>query len=163
MKWIRVHPPVFLFLRRQHFALYSRNPCTRLGRQFPPFRLACYVLRANHHVMDRPSTPLMVNALRAILNPTENWTSAITLTHRNMLGPSPHQWLLSSLRMYEVGSCTCLTGLPLRSDCDMETPLYITSGSHVNHCPHPLFDLRHVPPIREGMRMLYVNPLFMYP
>ncbi len=163
MKRIRVHPPMFLFLLHQRFVQYSRNPCTRLGRQFLPFRLACYMSRANHHVMDRPSTPLVVNALRAILNLTENWTSAITLTPRNMLGPSPHRWLLSSLRMYEVGSHTHLIGLPLRSDCDVETPLYITNRSHVNHRPHPLFDLRHVPLIREGMRVLCTNPPFMYP
>ena len=163
MKRIRVHLPMFLFLLRQCFVQYSRNPCMPLGRQFLPFRLVCYVSRANHHVMDRSSTLPAVNALRAILSPTENWTSAITLTHRNMLGPSPHRWLLSSLRMCEVGSCTHLTGLPLRSDCDVETLLYITSESHVNHRPHPLFDQRHVPPIHEGMRMLYINPLSMYP
>ena len=150
-------------LRCQRFVLYSHNLCAQLGQQFLPFRLACYVSRANHHVMDRPSTPLVVNALRAILNPTENWTSVITLTPRNMLGPSPHWWLLLSSWMYEVGSHTLLIGLPLRSDCDMETPLYITNGSHVNHHPHPLFAPRHVPLTHEGMRVLYANPPFMYP
>ena len=154
MKRTRVHPPMFHFLLcHQRFAPYSHKPCARLGRQLLPFRLACYVLRANHRVMDRSSTPLAVNVLRAILNLIENWTSATIHTHRSMLGPSPHQWPLSNSPMYGVGSHTCLIGLPLRSDCDMMTLLYITNGSHVNHRPNLLFAPRHVPPICEGMRM----------
>ncbi len=162
-KRIRVHPPVFLFLPHQRFNRYSHNPCTRLGWQFLLFRLVCYVSRANHHVVDRSSTLPMVNALRVILSMTENWTSVTTLTHRNMLGLSPHRWLLLNLPMCEVGSCTRSTELPLRSDCDVETLLYVMSEYHINHRPHPPFDQRHVPPIREGMRTLCANPPFMYP
>ena len=61
----------------------------QLGRQL--LCLACYVSRANHRVMDRPSTPLVVNALRASLNSTESWTSATIRISRSMLSPSPHQ------------------------------------------------------------------------
>ncbi len=164
MKRIRVHPPVFLFLLpHQRFDQYSCNPCMRLGWQFLLFHLVCYVSRANHHVMDRSSTLPVVSALRAVLNTTENWTSAITLTRRNMLRPSPHRWLLSNSLMCEVGSRMHLTELPLRSDCDVETLLYLTSEYHVNHHPHPPFDQRHVPPMCKGMRMLCVNPPSMYP
>ncbi len=91
VKRIRVHPPVLLFLLCQRFDPYSRNLCTRLGRQFLPWCLMCHMLRANHHVMDRSSTPPVVSALRAILSMTENWISVTTRTRRNMPGPSPHQ------------------------------------------------------------------------
>ncbi len=51
--------------------------------------------------------------------------------------------------MYGVGSRMCLTRLPLQSDCDVETPLYIMNGSHVNHHPNPSFAPRHVPPTAQ--------------
>ncbi len=112
----------------------------RLGRQFLPFRLMCYVSRANHHVMDRSSMLPVVNALRAILSTTENWTSTIILTCRNMLGPSPHRWLLSSLRMCKVGSHTCSTELPLRSDCDVKNMTIF--NERVPHQPSPTSPFR---------------------
>ena len=151
MKQIRVHPPVFRFLlHRQYFDQSSHNPCMRLGRQFLPLCHTCHVLRANHCVMDRSSMPLAVNAFWAILNLIENWTSATTRTHRNMPGPSPRRWLLSNSLMCGVGNRTHSTGLPLQSDCDVETPLYITNEFHVNHRPHHLFNQRHVPQMREA-------------
>ena len=113
-KRIRVHPPVFLFLPRQHFDQYSRNLCMRLGRQFLPLCLVCHVLRANHHVMDRSSTLSMVSVLRAILNTTENWTSAITLTHRNMPSPSP---IGGYFRIYR---CAKLGAIRIRSNSHSE-------------------------------------------
>ena len=120
-KRIRVHPPVFHhFLPRQHFDRCSHNLCTRLGQQFLLFRPVCYVLRANHRVMDRSSTLPVESALRVIPIVTENWTSATTLTRRNMPGPSPHQWLRLSLRMCEVVSHTRLTVRLHRRDCAVQ-------------------------------------------
>ena len=150
-KRIRVRPPMFLFLPRQHFDRYSRNLCMQLGQQFLLLCLVCHVLRANHHVMDRSSMLLVVSALRAILNTIENWTSATTRTRRNMPGPSPHRWLCSNLQMCGVRSCTHSIGLPLRSDCNVKMRLSLMSKYHINHCPHLPFDQRHVPQMREAM------------
>ncbi len=163
-KQIGVHPPVFhLFLPRQHSDRCSHNLCTRLGRQFLPFRPVCHVLRANHHVMDRSSTLPVGSALRAILIVTENWTSATTLIHRNMPGPSPHQWLRSNLRMCEVVNRTRLTIRPHWHDCDTQVLPYPTSMYRVNHCPYLLFAPRHVLQIREVTRMLCESPPLLCP
>ena len=148
---------------RQLFDLFSHKPCVRLGQLFPRCHHMCYVLRANHRVMGRTSTPL-VNVLRAILtHPIENWTSATTHILRNMLGPSPPQWQRSNLPMFVVGSPMYSTGLPLRSGCDMVTHLYIMRESHVSQHPKLVFTPRHVPLTHEGMRMWSESPLFTYP
>ena len=163
-KRIRVHPPVFRhFLPRQRFDWYSHNLCTRLGRQFFPFCPACHVLRANHHVMDRSSTLPVGSALRAILIVTENWTSATTLIHRNMPGPSPHQWLCLNLWMCEVVNHKHLTICPHRRDCDAQVLPYPMSVYCVNHRLYLLFAPRHVPQIREVTRMLCESPPLLCP
>ncbi len=164
MKWIGVHPPVFcLFLLHQRFDRYSHNPCTRLGQQFLLFCPLCLVLRANHRVMDRSSMPPLGSALRAILTVIENWTSVTIPILRSMPGPSPHRWLCSSSWMFEAVNPICLTAHLCQHDCDAQMLPCVMSVCRVNPSLYLLFALRHVPLIREAMRMLYASPPSLCP
>ncbi len=152
-----------LFLLHQRSDWYSHNPCMRLGQQLLPFRPLCLVLRANHRAMDRSSTPPLGSALRAILTVIKNWTSVTIPILRSMPGPSPHRWPHSSSRMFEAMNPTCLTVHPRRRSCGAQVLLRKMSVYRVNPSLYILFAPRHVPLIREAMRMLYASPPSLCP